>query len=96
MPKISIGRRTVEREMRQGWAPRQRPTALVELITTVALALSTVVAVTVVSIGIARADVVSAGAKSDYLAFAIALSIGLLFAAMSGITAIAAADPRRR
>jgi len=96
MPKISIRRSAVERETRQGWAPRQRPTALVELITTVALALSTVVAVTVVSIGIARADVVGAVAKGDYVAFAIALSIGLLFAAMTGITAIAAVDRRRR
>jgi len=96
MPKISIRRSAVERETRQGWAPRQRPNALVELITVAALALSTVVAVTAVSIGIARADVVGTGAKGGCLAFAIALSIGLLFAAMSGITAIAAVDRRRR
>lgn len=40
-----------------------RPVALVELITTVLLALSTVIAATAVSIGIARADV--AGIRAD-------------------------------
>ena len=43
--------------------PQTRPVALVELITTVLLALSTFVAATAVSIGIARADV--AGIRAD-------------------------------
>ena len=75
-------------------APRQRPIAFVELITTAALALSTAVAVTAVSIGIARADTVGVIAKGDSTPFAIALFIGLLLSAMGGFTAIVAADPR--
>jgi len=42
-----------------------RPAAPVELIAIVLLALSTLVAVTAVSIGIARADVVGQEVKSD-------------------------------
>jgi glycerol uptake facilitator-like aquaporin len=74
----------------------KRPGAPVELIATVLLLLSTLVAVTVVSIGIARADVL--GGRSDIHAapFAIALFIGLLFAAMGGLTAIMAGDRTRR
>ena len=44
---------------------RRRPAAMVELIATIALALSTVVAVTAVSIGIARADVFGIRADGD-------------------------------
>jgi hypothetical protein len=95
MRKMSARRSAVERETRQDCAPKQRPIALVELITTAALALSTAVAVTAVSIGIARADVIGAVVKGDGLPFAIALSMGLLLAAMSGVTAIAAVSPRR-
>lgn len=73
---------------------RRRPVALVELIATVALALSTVVAVTAVSIGIARAAVLSARADSDPAALAIALLIGLLLLAMGGLTAMTAGSPK--
>ena len=56
---------------------RKRPVAWVELITTVSLALSTVVAATAVSIGIARADVFGLRADGDAAPLAIALLIGL-------------------
>jgi hypothetical protein len=95
MPKTLTGRTDIEHEARQGCVPRHRPIALVELIITAALALSTAVAVTAVSIGIARADVVGAVTKGDATPFAIALCIGLLLAAMGGLTAIVAAGPRR-
>ena len=70
-----------------------RPVALVELITTVLLALSTVVAATAVSIGIARADVLGIRADGDAAPFAVALLIGLLLLAMGGLTAIMTASP---
>jgi hypothetical protein len=66
-----------------------QPVALVELITTVALALSTVVAATAVSIGIARADVFGMHVAGDS-PLAIALLIGLLLLVMGGLTAIMA------
>jgi glycerol uptake facilitator-like aquaporin len=62
----------------------------VELIATVLLALSTLVAVTAVSIGIARADVLNARPDAEIAPFAIALFVGLLFAAMGGLTAMMA------
>jgi hypothetical protein len=95
MPTMLTGRPTIEQETRQNLAPRHRRIALVELITTVALALSTAIAVTAVSIGIARADVVGAVTKGDGTPFAIALCIVFLLAAMGGLTAVVAGDPRR-
>ena len=44
MPRPLIGRTGIKHEARHGAAPRHRSIALVELITTVALALSTAVA----------------------------------------------------
>jgi hypothetical protein len=77
-------------------ATPKRLGAPVELILTVLLALSTLVAVTVVSIGIARADVLGAQSDARVAPFAIALFIGLLFAAMGGLTAIMAGGRVRR
>lgn len=68
----------------------------VELFATLALALSTLVAVTAVSIGIARADAIAPGASSDAAPLTIALCVGLLFAAMSTLTAIMAEARSRR
>ena len=65
-----------------------------ELIATVALALSTVVAVTAVSIGIARADVFGIRTDADSASLAIALLIGLLLLAMGGLTALMADSPK--
>ncbi len=90
--KLTAG---TEQEARRASAPKHRSIACVELITTAALALSTAVAVTAVSIGIARADVIGAVANGDGAPFAIALLIGLPLAAMGGITAIMAAGPRQ-
>ena len=94
MPKRLIAR-AHEQEPRQASPPKQRSIALVELITTAALALSTAIAVTAVSIGIARADVVGAVTIGDGTPLAVALSIALLLAAMGGLTAIVVAAPRR-
>jgi glycerol uptake facilitator-like aquaporin len=69
---------------------------LVELITTAALALSTVVAATAVSIGMARADVLGFRADGDPAPLAIGLLIGLLLLAMGGLTAIMASGPKRK
>ena len=77
-------------------ATKHRSIAFVELMTTAALALSTAVAVTAVSIGIARADVVGAVANGDGAPLAIALFIGLLLSGMGGLTAVMAADHRRK
>ncbi len=73
-----------------------RPVALVELITTAALALSTVVAATAVSIGMARADVFGFRTDGDPAPFAIAALIALLLLAMGGLTAIMASSPKGR
>jgi hypothetical protein len=64
---------------------------VVELIATATLALSTVIAVTAVSIGIARADV--PGTESDST-LAVALLIGLLLSGMGGLTAVMAKRER--
>ena len=95
MPSPLTGRTGIKHEARHGAAPRHRSIALVELITTVALALSTAVAVTAVSIGMARADVVGAMTSGDGTPLAIALCIAFLLAAMGGLTVIVAANPRR-
>jgi hypothetical protein len=62
----------------------------VELITTAALALSTAVAVTAVSIGMARADVIGSVTHGDSASLAIALFMAILFSAMGGLTALMA------
>jgi hypothetical protein len=80
---------------RKDFVPKHKNVACVELITTAALALSTAVAVTAVSIGIARADVIGSVAKGDSAPFAIALFIGLLLSAMGGLTALVATDQRQ-
>jgi glycerol uptake facilitator-like aquaporin len=73
---------------------RKRPVAWVEWIATVSLALSTVVAATAVSIGIARADVFGMRTDGDTAPLAIALLIGLLLLAMGGLTAFMASGPK--
>ena len=77
-------------------APAQsRAVTFVELIATVALALSTVVAATVVSIGIARAADVSGAVEGDS-PLAAAMVLGVLLAGMGGLTALIASGRRRR
>ena len=79
---------------------RERRTATIaELVTTLALALSTLVAATAVSIGIARADVLghSIGKMSGGEAGLIgtALLMGFVFVVMGGIAALRAPHPGR-
>jgi hypothetical protein len=95
MSKPLIVRTGIERGRRQACAPKHRSIAFVELITTAALALSTAIAVTAVSIGMARADVLGAVTSGDRTPFAIALFFGLLLSAMGVVTAIMAGSPER-
>lgn len=57
-----------------------------ELVTIVGLALCTIVAATAVSVGIAHADVASDVVGHEGSVFGIALLLGLLFAAMGGLS----------
>jgi hypothetical protein len=66
----------------------RRTAARAELVTTVALALCTLVAATAVSVGIARADVAANIIDHESSLFAIALMLGLLFIAMGGLTVL--------
>jgi hypothetical protein len=65
----------------------RRTVALAELVTIVGLALSTIVAATVVSVGIARANVVGNVIDNEGSLFTVALLLGLIFIAMGGLTA---------
>lgn len=62
----------------------RRTVAFAELAATVALALSTMVVATVVSVGMARAGVVDGVIGNEGSLFAIALLLGLLFVGISG------------
>jgi len=64
----------------------RRTVALAELVTIIGLALSTIVAATVVSVGIARADVANDVVGNEGSLFGVALVLGLIFAAMGGLT----------
>jgi hypothetical protein len=60
----------------------------VELVATAGLAISLVIAMTAVSIGIARAETFGAIGEPDGASLALALFLGLLFAGMGGLTAL--------
>jgi hypothetical protein len=77
-------------------AAKHRSITFVELITTAALALSTAVAVTAVSIGIARADVAGSVGNGDGAPLAIAVFVGLLLSGMGALTALMASEERGR
>ena len=64
----------------------RRSFAIAALIATAALAFCTIVAATVVSIGIARANVIGNVVDNEGSLFGIALVLGLLFIGMSGLT----------
>jgi len=64
----------------------RRTAAFAELVAIIGLALSTIVAATVVSVGIARADVVSDVVGNEGSLFGVALVLGLIFVAMGGLT----------
>jgi len=88
-----VERTALRRRALQMAGPQARPLSWVELIATGALALSTVVAATAVSIGIARANV-GIRADADTAPLAIALLIGFLVLAMGGLTAMMADEPK--
>lgn len=69
---------------------KHRSILFVELMTTAALALSTAVAVTAVSIGMARADVIGAVTHGDGAPLAIAVFMTMLFSGMVGLTVLMA------
>lgn len=64
----------------------RRIAAFAELLATAALAISTLVVATVVSIGIARADVATNVIDNEGGLFAVALLLGLLFIGMGSVT----------
>jgi len=74
----------------------QQTAALAELVASMALAISTVVAATVVSIGIAHADVASNVIDNESGLFAIALVLGLLFIGMGGLTVLSMPHNRHK
>ena len=74
-------------------APTDRPlgnehrtVVLAQLVAIAALILSTIVAATVVSVGIARANVVGNVIDNEGSLFVVALLLGLLFIGMGGLT----------
>jgi hypothetical protein len=71
-----------------------RRAALAELVAIVGLALSTIVAATVVSVGIARADVVTNVIDNEGSMFTVALVLGVIFIAMGGLSVIS--QPRHK
>ena len=67
-----------------------------ELVATIGLALSVVVAATAVSIGVARADVATNVIDNESSVFAVALLLGLLFIGMGGLTALSLPTHRHK
>ena len=80
------GRAGFDHRTREEETAQQR-TALA-LIASAALAVSTAVAATVVSMGIARADIIGSAADGDGAPFAVAVFLGLVLAGMGGLTAL--------
>lgn len=66
----------------------RRTVALAELLAIVGLALSTIIAATVVSVGIARANVAGDVVGHEGSVFGVALLLGLIFLAMGGLTVV--------
>ena len=74
----------------------RRAAILAELVATIGLAVSILVAATVMSIGVARADVATNVIDNESGLFAIALLLGLLFIGMGGLTALSLPHPRHK
>ena len=70
----------------------RRSMALAELVAIIGLTLSTIVAATVVSVGIAHADVAGNVIDNEGSLFTVALLLGLLFLAIGGFSVL----PTRR
>jgi hypothetical protein len=67
---------------------KRRSVALAELMTIIGLTLSTIIAATVVSVGIARADVVGNVIDNEGSLFIIALLLGVIFIGIGGYSAL--------
>ena len=74
----------------------RRTAVFAELVATIGLALSILVAATVVSIGVARADVATNVIDNEGGLFAIALLLGVLFIGMGGLTVLSLPHPRHK
>jgi hypothetical protein len=71
----------------------KRRSAGVELIATVALAVSLIIAATAVSLGVARAQAFRTASDGDGAPLAVAVFLGAVMAGMGGLTAMAARGP---
>jgi hypothetical protein len=80
----------VSPDVRTGAAKRRFARA--ELIATVALAVCLVVALTAVSIGMARADTLGIIAETENGRLALAIMLGLIMVGMGGVTALMSAS----
>jgi hypothetical protein len=76
---------------------QRRVAAIAELVAGIGLAVGTIVAATVVTAGIARADVIGDVVGHEGSLFAVALILGLLFIGMGGLTVLSlpGEKPRR-
>jgi hypothetical protein len=74
----------------------RRTAVLAELVAAIGLVLCILVAATVVSIGVARADVAANVIDNEGGLFAIALLLGLLFIGLSGLTVLSLPHPRHK
>ena len=73
-----------------------RTVAVAELVASLGLALCTLIAVTAVSVGMARADVIGNVIDNEGSLFVIALVLGLLFIGMSGLTILSLPHHRHK
>ena len=74
----------------------RRTVALAQLAATAGLAVCTLVAVTAVSVGIARASIVGGVIDNEGSLFAIALLLGLVFIGIGGFTILPPSNRRHR
>lgn len=74
---------------------QRRTVAFAELVASLGLVISTLVAATVVSIGIARADVIDNVIDNEGSLFVAALVLGVLFIGMGGLTIFSLPDHQR-
>jgi hypothetical protein len=76
--------------------PNDEPVALVQLIATVTLALSTLIVATAVSIGLARADIAGDVTRPDAAGLAAGGLVALWLVGTAGLVAARIAARRRR
>jgi hypothetical protein len=74
----------------------RRSVACVQLLAGIGLAAGTLIAATVITAGISRADGLAPVAGPHTSLLAVALVVGLLFAGMGGLTVMSVAPSRRR